>query len=153
MYVAAANNVEFAIRLLSAIAGNDKVKVVVELFIRQSSQTSLFAGTALLIRIREYIRSKKLNTCISEPTYGERNISGTASEKVISEITTDNPEDVTTACSATAEKDLPIQTNDMDLNEVRTAFEQHLDDISGITEWLRNRAFSSAQKRMCSAVI
>ena len=35
----------------------------------------------------------------------------------------------------------------MDLNEVRTAFEQHLDDISGITEWLRNRAFSSAQKR------
>lgn len=145
--VAAANNVEFAIRLLSAIAGNDKVKVVVELFIRQSSQTSLFAGTALLIRIREYIRSKKLNTCISEPTYGERNISGTASEKVISEITTDNPEDVTTACSATAEKDLPIQTNDMDLNEVRTAFEQRLDDISGITEWLRNRAFSSAQKR------
>lgn len=101
----------------------------------------------MLIRIREYIRSKKLNTCISEPTYGERNISGTASEKVISEITTDNPEDVTTACSATAEKDLPIQTNDMDLNEVRTAFEQHLDDISGITEWLRNRAFSSAQKR------
>ena len=195
--VAVANNVEFAIRLLSAIAGNDKVKVVVELFISQLSQAPSFIGTsekgatderifipdfgndallALLIRMREYIRSGKLSTYISESTYLERDISGTGSEKAITETTTANPESITTVHGKagmesmdatpnsvsimnrsiadsnipgayTTEKDLSIQTDNMDLNEVQMTFEQHLNDISGITGWLRNGAFTSAQKR------
>lgn len=195
--VAVANNVEFAIRLLSAIAGNDKVKVVVELFISQLSQAPLFIGTsekgatderifilyfgndallALLIRMREYIRSGKLSTYISESTYLERDIFKREAEKAIPETTTANPESVTTVhgkagmesmdatpnsvsimnrsiadsnipSAYTTEKDLSIQTDNMDLNEVQMTFEQHLNDISGITGWLRNGAFTSAQKR------
>lgn len=195
--IAVANNVEFAIRLLSAIAGNDKVKVVVELFISQLSQAPLFIGTsekgatderifipdfgndallALLIRMWEYIRSGKLSTYISESTYLERDISGTGPEKAIPETTAANPESITTVHGKagmesmdatpnsvsimnrsiadsnipgayTTEKDLSIQTDNMDLNEVQMTFEQHLNDISGINGWLRNGAFTSAQKR------
>lgn len=195
--VAVAKHVEFAIRLLSIIAGNDKTEVVVELLIRQLSQAPLFIGTsekettdekifipdfgndallALLIRMREYIRSGKLSTYISESTYLERDISGTGPEKAIPETTAANPESITTVHGKarmesmdatpnsvsimnrsiadsnipdvyTTEKDLSIQTDNMDLNEVQMTFEQHLNDISGITGWLRNGAFTSAQKR------
>lgn len=166
--IVAAKHVEFAIRLLSIIAGNDKTEVVVELLIRQLSQAPLFIGTsekettdekifipdfgndallALLIRMREYIRSGKQSTYISKPTYGERNISGTGSEKVISRVATGNSEGAITAYSATTDKNLSIQTDNMDLNEVQMTFEQHLNDISGINGWLRNGAFTSAQKR------
>lgn len=193
--ITTANHVEFAIRLLSSIACNDKIKVVVELIIRQLSQASLFIGTSeketaderifipdfgndalliLLIRIQEYIRSGKLDVRISESTYLERDIFRTVSEKVISEITADNPEGVTTVhgkagmermdgtpnsvsvmnrsladnnIPGATDKDLSIQTDNMDLNEVQTVFEQHLNSISGITEWLRNGVFTSAQKR------
>lgn len=166
--IAAANRVEFAIRLLSVIAGNDKVKVVVELLIRRLLRPPLFIGTpekevadegdffsafgndvllALLIRIQEYIRSGKPDGHVSEPAYGERDVSGAMSEKAVSGTAADNPEGTKTAYGATTDEGSSMQTDGMDLNEAQMSFEQHLNDISGITGWLRNGAFTSAQKR------
>lgn len=165
--IAAANRVGFATRLLFAIAGNDKVRVIVELLIRRLLRTPLFIGTpekeaadggdffsafgndallALLIRIQESVRSEKLDDHVPETTYGEGNISGTMSGKAVLGIAAKNPENVKTAYGATTDDDLSMQTGDMDLSEVWTTFEQHLNDILGITGWLRNGAFTSAQK-------
>ena len=89
----------------------------------------------MLIRIREYIRSGKLDSRVSEPAYGDAMPNSVSIMSGSSIADSNNPG----ASDNTIGENLSIQTNDMDLNESRTAFEQHLNDISGITEWLRNK--------------
>lgn len=97
----------------------------------------------MLIRIREYIRSGKLDSRVSEPAYGDATPNSVSIMSGSSIADSNNPG----ASDNTIGENLSIQTNDMDLNESRTAFEQHLNDISGITEWLRNKVFTPSQKR------
>lgn len=105
--VAAANSVEFAMRLLSAIAGNDRVQVVIGLFIRQLSHTHFFIGNfegkvvderdfisgfgngallALLIRIQEYICSGRQDGHVLKSTYGETDIFGKPDEETFDDL-------------------------------------------------------------------
>ena len=130
----ASGNVDTAIRLFAAIAGNDRsrIKAVVESLIGQSlpipytefpvNKTTRSFDTggflsdnrnnalwSLLVRVRQ---------CIDSGSFASAD---------------DNP-------------DMPTESN-LAWNEVLTAFEQHLNEASGVTHWLQNQAFTSWQKR------
>jgi len=130
----ASGDVDTAIRLFAAIAGNDRsrIKAVVESLIGQSlpipytefpvNKTTRSFDTggflsdnrnnalwSLLVRVRQCIDSGSLASAYDSP-------------------------------------DMPTEGNHA-LNEVRTIFEQHPNDVSGMTGWLQNQAFTSWQKR------
>lgn len=148
--ISTVNNTEFVIRLLAAIAGSNRVKVVIQSLIRYLVYDSYVAASddknfdtaklifeaennallSLLVRAQEYIHSGKQSGIHSAAENGKEAVAET------NEIHTNS-----------GNRDLPVPTDTDDLNEVRTAFEQHLNDIAGIFAWLRNEAFTYVQKR------
>lgn len=153
----ASGNLDTAIRLLAAIVGDDRsrIKAVVESLIGQSlpipyiglpdnktvrsfDTEDFLSGTvnnmllSLLVRVRQYIGSGSLAPDLSVMVIRKGGMDGTDSVLRI-DSADDNP-------------DMPAE-GDLALNEVRTIFEQHLNDVSGMTDWLQNQVFTSWQKR------
>lgn len=146
-----ADRVGFAVRLLSAIADNDGGKVAIEFFIRQFSYTALsietserkeadekqfFSGfekdalLSLLIRMQEYIRSEKQGAGILKADTNKKNRMET--DKMYSNLENGNSS---------------IRIDNMGASKVQMVFEQQLNEVAGIIEWLRNETFTSIQKR------
>lgn len=153
----ASGNLDTAIRLLAAIVGDDRsrIKAVVESLIGQSlpipyiglpdnktvrsfDTEDFLSGTvnntllSLLVRVRQYIGSGSLAPDLSVMAIRKGGMDGTDSVLRID--------------SADDSPDMPAE-GDLALNEVRTIFEQHLNDVSGMTGWLQNQVFTSWQKR------
>ena len=153
----ASGNLDTAICLLAAIVGDDRsrIKAVVESLIgpslpipyiglpdnktvRSFDTEDFLSGTvnntllSLLVRVRQYIDSGSL-----------------ASELPVMDIrkdSMDGTDSVLRIDSADDSPDMPAE-GDLTLNEVRTIFEQHLNNVSGMAGWLQNQVFTSWQKR------
>lgn len=141
------------IRLLSDIAGSDKVQTVIESlfgkllyipYIAPSGNETIhrdsdaagslpdFENNALLsqlIRLQQYIVAQKQASGLFVTDAGKDGRTGT----VIHRDSADKKSDALDDRKA--------------LNEARTAFEHHLNDTAGMVGWLHNGSFSIAQKR------
>lgn len=144
-----------AIRLLSDMAGSDKVQTVIESLIgkllhipyiapsesetvyRDYDAASSFpdfgnnALLSLLVRLQQYIAAQKQDSGLFVTDTGKDGRTGTEPD-----IHKDS-----------ADKNSDVPTGWKDLNEARTAFEHCLNDTAGIVGWLHNGSFSVAQKR------
>lgn len=127
-------DVDTAIRLFAAIAGNDRsrIKAVVESLIGQS----------LPIPYTEFPDNKTTRSFDTEDF-----LSGTGNNGLWSLLVRVRQcIDSGNLASADDNPDMPTESN-LAWNEVLTAFEQHLNEASGVTRWLQNQAFTSGQKR------
>lgn len=144
-----------AIRLLSDMAGSDKVQTVIESLIGKllhipytapsesetiyrdydaASSLPDFGNNALfslLVRLQQYIAAQKQDSGLFVTDTGKDGRTGTEPD-----IHKDS-----------ADKNSDVPTGWKDLNEARTAFEHCLNDTAGIVGWLHNGSFSVAQKR------
>lgn len=147
--------IDSAIRLISDIAGNDKVQTVIESligkllhipYIAPSRNETIYrdsdaAGSlpnfennallSLLVRLQQYIAAQKQASGWFVTDAGKDDRTGTE---------TDIHKD-------SADKNPDVLTDRKALNEARTAFEHCLNDTTGMVGWLHNGSFSVAQKR------